>query len=205
MHGYAQIIASLVKFLKEDTPFVWTKLFQREFDELKEKFVTTPILVIPYWSKEFHMHVDASPIMLSTILAQLGEAKVDNPIMFSSIKLITYDRNYTTMEREGIEMVYCMQKYRHCLLGSHFKLYIYKFYFKYLINKPTLGGRICHWLFLFQEYDFEIFVKLGKANFRLDHLSRITSREKGGSLEENLGDSYMFRVIMVDEKLEYIA
>jgi hypothetical protein len=30
---------------------------------------------------------------------------------------------------------------------------------KYLVNKPILGGRICSWLLLFQEYDFEFVVK----------------------------------------------
>ena len=32
---------------------------------------------------------------------------------------------------------------------------------KYLVNKRVLGGRICRWLLLFQEYDFEVIVKLG--------------------------------------------
>ena len=29
---------------------------------------------------------------------------------------------------------------------------------KYLVNQPVLGGKICHWLLLFQEFDFEIIV-----------------------------------------------
>ena len=32
---------------------------------------------------------------------------------------------------------------------------------KYLVNKPLLGGRICRWLLLFQEYDSEVVVKPG--------------------------------------------
>lgn len=54
------------------------------------------------------------------------------------------------------------------------------------------GGRIYHWLFLFQEYDFEDIVKPGKANARLDHLTIIMSGEQGGSLDDNLLDSYLF-------------
>ena len=42
---------------------------------------------------------------------------------------------------------------------------------KYLVNKPVLGGKICHWLLLFQEFDFEIIVKLGHLNAGPNDLS----------------------------------
>jgi hypothetical protein len=35
---------------------------------------------------------------------------------------------------------------------------------KYLVNKPVLGGRICIWILLFWEYDFEIIVKRVRMN-----------------------------------------
>jgi len=56
-------------------------------------------------------------------------------------------------------------------------MYIDHFVLKYLANKLVLGGRICRWLLLFQEYDFEIFVKLGLLNVGPYHLSRIEIRE----------------------------
>lgn len=58
---------------------------------------------------------------------------------------------------------------------------------------------------LFQEYDFEVIVKLGKVNAQLDHLSRITLGEQEGCIDGNLFDSYPFRAIMVDEQLEDIS
>jgi hypothetical protein len=33
-------------------------------------------------------------------------------------------------------------------------MYTYHSTLKYLDNKPVLGGRICIWILLFQEYDF---------------------------------------------------
>ena len=42
-------------------------------------------------------------------------------------------------------------------------------------------------------------MKPRKENVRPYHLSRTMSGEKGGSLDDNLSDSYLFRVIMVDE------
>jgi hypothetical protein len=60
---------------------------------------------------------------------------------------------------------------------------------KYLVNKLVLGGRICKWLLLFQEYDFEILVKLGRMNKGLDHLSRLEHGEEPTSLEDTLPDA----------------
>jgi hypothetical protein len=70
--------------------------------------VTAPIMVFPDWSKEFNVHVDASSIALGEVLAQPGARDIDHPIAFSSRNLSTYERNYTTTEREGLAMVYAL-------------------------------------------------------------------------------------------------
>jgi len=70
-------------------------------------------------------------------------------------------------------MVYALQKYRHYLLGAHFRMYIDHSGLKYLVNKLVLGGRICRWLLLFLEYDFEVIVNPRKLNVGPDHLSRL--------------------------------
>ena len=123
------------------------------------------------------------------VLAQSGEGNIDHPISFASRKLSTAEKNYTTTEREGLAMVYALQKFRHYLLGSHFKMFTDHSALKYLVNKPVLGGRICRWFFLFQEYDFEIIVQSGKLNLGPDHLSRLESGEEPISLDEGLPDA----------------
>ena len=102
-------------------------------------------------------------------------------------------------------MVYSMHNYRHYLLGPHFKLYTNYSSLKYLINKLDLGGIIYRWLLLFQAYDFEVIVNPEKAKVGPDHLMRIESSEQGRSLDDNLPDAYLFRVTMIEEKLEDIA
>ena len=144
--------------LNKDSKFQWTEECQQSFNTLKQKMVIVPILIFPDWIKEFNVHVDASSIALGEVLAELGARDIDHPISFSSRDLSTYERNYTTTEREGLAMVYALQKFRHYLLGGHFKMFTNHFALKYLVNKPVLGGRICRWLLLFQEYDFDIVV-----------------------------------------------
>jgi hypothetical protein len=96
-------------------------------------------------------------------------------------------------------MVYALQKFRHYLLGSHFKMYTDHSALKYLVHKPALGGKICRWLLLFQEYDFEVIVKPEKMNAGLDHLSWILIGEDAGNLEDSFPDAQLFVVEMVDD------
>ena len=70
------------KLLKKDCQFGWIDECQQCFDTLKQKMVTAPILVFPDWSKEFHVHVDASSIALGAVLAQPGEGNIDHPLTF---------------------------------------------------------------------------------------------------------------------------
>ena len=111
---------------------------------------------------------------------------LDHPIAFSSRKVSLTERNYTTTEREGLAMVYALQKFRHYLLGAQFKMFIEHSMLKYLVNKPVLGGRICRWLLLFQEYDFEIIIKPRSLNVAPDHLSRLESGEEPIDSKDNL-------------------
>ena len=57
------------------------------------------------------MHVDASSIAIGVVLEQLGAGDIDHPLSFSSRKLSTTEINYTTTKREGLAMVYALQKF----------------------------------------------------------------------------------------------
>ena len=99
--------------------------------------VTSSILVVPYWKKEFNVHVNASSIALGVVLAQPSEGLIYHPISFASRKLSTMEKNYTTMKREGLAMVYALQIFWHYLLGRHFKMYTNHSTLKYLVNNPV--------------------------------------------------------------------
>jgi len=126
--------------------------------------VVAPILVFPDWNNKSNVHADSSCIALGVVLAQPGVGEFDHPIAFASRKLSKVEKSYTNIEREGLNMVYDLQNFRHYLLGSHFKTFIDHFELKYLVNNPILGRSICRWLLLFLEYDFEIIIKLGIVN-----------------------------------------
>jgi hypothetical protein len=105
---------------------------------------------------------------------------------------------------EGLAMVYALQNFRHYLLGKHFKMFTYHSALKYLVNKPVLGGIIYRSLLLFQEFDFDVIVKLGKLNTGPNHLSRVTNGEEPTNLEDKFPDAQLFSVQIVDEQFTNI-
>jgi hypothetical protein len=86
--SYPHITVPTEKLLKKDIKFQWNDDCQQSLDILKDKMVKAPILVFPNWSKEFHVHVDASSIKLGEVLAHSGEGDIDHPITFASRKLL---------------------------------------------------------------------------------------------------------------------
>jgi hypothetical protein len=171
--------------------------------------VTTPILVFLDWEKTFHVHVDASTIALGKIMVQPRAGDLDHPIAFARRKLSELDNNYNTMERQGLAMIYALHKFRHYLLGKHFKMLTNHYALKYLVNKPVLGGRIYRWLLLFQEFDFEVIFKPGNLKVGLDYLSRVTNGEEPTNLEDNFPDAQLFLVQVANEYfsniIEYLS
>jgi hypothetical protein len=84
--------------LKKYCQFRWTEECKHSFDTLKQKMVTASLLVFLDWSKEFHVHVNASSISLGVVLAQPGARDLDHLLSFASRKLSTVEINYTTNE-----------------------------------------------------------------------------------------------------------
>jgi len=140
--GYMSITTPLEKILKKYKGFRWTQYCDKAFDLLKQKMSTAPILTYANWKVEFHVHIDASIVALGTILTQLGKGKLDHPIYFSSHKLSQDEQKYTMTGREGLDMVYALQKFRNYLLGTHFMFFTDHSALKYLFNKPMLEGRL---------------------------------------------------------------
>ena len=110
--GYAQFMAPMEKLLKKDFTFCWNEDCKKSLDVLKENMVKAPILVFLDWKKEFHVHIDVSCIALGVVLTQVGVGDLDHPITLARRRLSKAEKNYSTIEHEGLAMVYALQKFR---------------------------------------------------------------------------------------------
>jgi hypothetical protein len=60
--------------------------------------------------------------------------------MYASRLLNSVERNYTTIEREALAMVYALHKFKHYFLGNRFVFYVDHMALVYLINKPHVSS-----------------------------------------------------------------
>lgn len=167
--------------LKKEIAWEWN-LQQRL---LETKIVEAPILRLLDWDRPFHIHVDASLMVIGCVLTQPSDNNVDLPIYFASRKLTPAEQNYSMIEQEDLGMVYALQKFKHYLLANPFSFYVDHQVLKCLINKPILQGRINRWLMLFQEFNFKIIVKRGDKHMIPDVLSREVEGEPATGVPDN--------------------
>ena len=77
-------------------------------------------------------------------------------VYYSSRKLSTAERNYSTTEREALGMIYSINKFRHYLLRKKFTFHVDHAALLYPVSKQTLTGKLARWMLLLQEFEFDI-------------------------------------------------
>ena len=115
-----------------------------------------PVVKPPIWTKYFYVFVDASDIAIGSVLMQHTEPKWYCPMYYVTQKLSKVERNYSTIEREALGMVYNVNKYRHYLLGLKFSFHVDHSALIYLVYKASLTGKLARWTLLVPEFEFNI-------------------------------------------------
>ena len=100
--------------------FEWNDDYDIAFEKLKAALVSTPILKASDWDTPFHVHIDASNFAIGCILAQPSEHNMDFPISYAGRQLNMTEKNYMTIEQEGLTMVYAVKKLCHYILANKF-------------------------------------------------------------------------------------
>ena len=91
------------------------------------------------------------------------------------------------------------------LLANPFTFYTDHQALKYLVNTPLHHGRICRWILMFQEFEFEVVVQPRKANVGPNHLYRVESGEDPTGIDDDLPDAHLFRLEAIPTELAKIA
>ncbi|GJY63181.1 putative reverse transcriptase domain-containing protein, partial [Tanacetum coccineum] len=76
IQDFSKIASSLTKLTKKNAPFVWGEEQEEAFVTLQRKLCETPILVLPYGTKDMVVYCDASYFGLGCVLKQRGKYPV---------------------------------------------------------------------------------------------------------------------------------
>ena len=152
----------------------WSDECHRNFEALKTKLTTAPVLAYADFSLPFILEVDASYGGLGAVLSQEQNGKV-RPIAYASRGLRPTERNmsnYSSMKLEFLALKWAMsEKFREYLLGSKCIVYTDNNPLSHL-SSAKLGATEQRWAAQLAAFDFEIKYRSGRSNKNADALSR---------------------------------
>ncbi|KAL6417716.1 hypothetical protein ACFW04_012553 [Cataglyphis niger] len=145
--------------------------FNKLAERLKKANLCYPILQYPDFTKPFVVTTDASGHAIGGILSQ-GPIGKDLPISYTSRLLNAAEKNYSTIEKELLAIVYCVNYFRPYLYGRKFDLVTdhKPLIWLHSVKDPT--SRLVRWRLKLAEYEYEVKYKAGKINANADALSR---------------------------------
>jgi len=168
--NFSKIDSPLFVLLMKNVEFNWTNLCQEAFNTLKHQLSTAPILRGPDWTLPFHISSDVSDTAIGAVLGQ-EEDHLPYAIYFISKNMTPTELNYTVTEKEFLEVIYAINKFRHYITRYSTFVHTDHSAIKYLMNKPITNGRVTRWLLLLQELDITIVDRPRKENVVVDFLS----------------------------------
>ncbi|WP_353804360.1 RNase H-like domain-containing protein, partial [Acinetobacter baumannii] len=110
-----------------------------------------PVLRLPDTSKEFVLRTDAADKGIGAILMQEHEGKLF-PVSYASKKLSRAEKNYSTMEKECLAIIWGIRKFELYLQGVKFVLQTDHKPLTYLNSAKFVNSRIMRWAMYLQNF-----------------------------------------------------
>jgi hypothetical protein len=167
IEGFSKIAKPMTSLLEKGREFKWDEKCQESFDQLKERLMSPPVLVMLDLHKGFDIYCDACGQGLGCVLNQEGHV-----IAYASRQLRKHELNYPTHDLELVAVVHALKIWRHYIMGTKCQVYTDHKSLKYIFTQKDLNLRQHHLLELIKDYDLEIHYHPGKANLVADALSR---------------------------------
>ena len=172
--NFAALASPLTDLTKKGTKtdIEWGEPQQRAFTTLKACMVNPPVLKLPDLGRTFILQTDASNIGIGAVMLQEGEDRIKHPVAFASRKLLPREKNYSTIERECLAIIWAIGKFQQYLYGTEFILETDHQPLQYLGAAQYQNGRLMRWALALQPYRFVLRAIRGKDNVGADFLSR---------------------------------
>jgi hypothetical protein len=104
IEGFSKLAKPMTALLEKNAKFVWSDKCQVNFEELKNRLTTTPVLALPDLSKNFSIYCDASRLGLGCVFMQEGKV-----VAYASRQLRKHELNYPTHDLELAAVVHALK------------------------------------------------------------------------------------------------
>ena len=122
---YSTIAHPLLNLIKKDHRWDWTAEIQASFDNLKQLFLSKPVLQLPDFAKPFAIAIDASKYASEAILLQTDPNGEWHPCSYLSQLFIPAEWNYDIYDWELLAIIWALKSWWHYLHGSPFLIQVF--------------------------------------------------------------------------------
>lgn len=124
----------LTRHTRKEVLFSLNSKCERSFKKLKEKLITTPVLVILDPNQNYEVFYDASRKGLGCVLMKNSQV-----VAYASRQLKTREKNYKTRDVELSMIIVALKVWRHHPCKVHFKIFSDHNILKYLFGQKKLN------------------------------------------------------------------
>ena len=149
----------------------WTENCQKSIKTIQNLINNSPVLILPNMTKPFYVQTDASNIGIGAVLLQYQDETL-RPCMFVSRKLLIRERNYATVEKECLAVVWALTKLARFLTGTTFYIMTDHRSLQFLRSAKSRNSRIFRWTLTLETFQYKVVYLPGKDNLLADFLSR---------------------------------
>nr|AAX95912.1 retrotransposon protein, putative, Ty3-gypsy sub-class [Oryza sativa Japonica Group]ABA92473.1 retrotransposon protein, putative, Ty3-gypsy subclass [Oryza sativa Japonica Group] len=142
IENFSKIAKPMTRLLQKDVKYKWSEECEQSFQELKNRLISAPILILPDPKKGFQVYCDASKLGLGCVLMQDGKV-----VAYASRQLRPHEKNYPTHDLELATVVHALKIWRHYLFGTRTEVYtdhksLNRGFVAALEAKPTLIDQV---------------------------------------------------------------
>ncbi|XP_058975615.1 uncharacterized protein K02A2.6-like [Musca domestica] len=169
--------------LKKDAKFEWTSQCQKSLNDFKN--ILTSDLLLTHYNPNLPIHVaaDASSHGIGAVIYHMFPDNTMKAIHHISRSLTQAEKNYSQIEKEGLALIFAVQRFHKMLFGRKFTLHT--------DHKPLLAifgskkgvpiytaNRLQRWALILLAYNFEIKYTNTKDFGHADVLSRLVKNHE---------------------------
>lgn len=169
---FSELAIPLTNLSKKNQKFLWTPSAQKSFEILKQKLISSPILISPDFKKEFILSCDAGKYALGGMLGQKDENGIIRPIAYFSKKLNPTQIRYSIFDKELMAIVKNIETFKYYLYGRKFTIRCDNAALTKLDNLQSISDRVARWLSFLADYHYEFDLIKTHENTVADILSR---------------------------------
>ena len=133
----------------------WEKPQERAFQTVRTLLTRRPILRLPDPKRTFILRTGASNDGVGAVLMQVHEGK-PYPVSYGSKKLTAAERNYSTIEKECLAIVWGVKKFGLHLQGVLFVLQTDHQPLNYLNSAKFINSRVMRWAMYLQNFNIKL-------------------------------------------------